>query len=110
MRTQDRGECGIVQPPALVVDGLVPRPSGGWGAVGRLLRFAHTSAVSAFLSSELIAMVAGGRPARHSSMNPRTRYWIVHWLDALTWPASLVLKGVRTTTQTVGRVIIRRRA
>src|SRR5271169_518375 len=48
-------------------------------------------------------MVAGGRPAQHSFMNPRTRYWIVHWLDALTWPASLVLKGVRKTTQTVGR-------
>jgi PQQ enzyme repeat len=33
-------------------------------------------------------------------MNPRTRYWIVHWLDALTWPASLVLKGIRTTVRT----------
>jgi hypothetical protein len=39
---------------------------------------------------------------------PRTRYWIVHWLDALTWPASLVLKGIRTTARTVGRVIRRR--
>jgi endonuclease YncB( thermonuclease family) len=41
-------------------------------------------------------------------MNPRTRYWIAHWLDALTWPASLVLKGIRTMARTVGRVIRRR--
>jgi hypothetical protein len=53
----------------------------------------RSSTVSAFLSNELIVMVAGGLPARPSSMNPRTRYWIAHWLDALTWPASLVLKG-----------------
>jgi hypothetical protein len=42
------------------------------------------------------------------SMNPRTQYWIVHWLDALTWPASLVLKGIRATARTVGRVIRQR--
>jgi hypothetical protein len=42
-------------------------------------------------------------PARPSNMNPRTRYRILHWLDALTWPASLVLKGIRATARTLGR-------
>jgi hypothetical protein len=68
-----------------------PAPAAPWQLTRR------SSTVSAFLSNELIVMVARGLPARPSSMNPRTRYWIAHWLDALTWPASLVLKGIRTT-------------
>jgi hypothetical protein len=44
-------------------------------------------------------MVPRGLPARPSRIKPRTRYWIVHWLDALTWQASLVLKVIRGTAR-----------
>ena len=74
----------------------------------QLLRFANASAVAAFLSNGLIAMVSRRSLRTASHMNPRTRYWIVHWLDALTRPASLVLIGIRTMVRTVGRVIRRR--
>jgi hypothetical protein len=39
---------------------------------------------------------------------PRVEMGIVHWLDALTWPASLVLKVIRATVRIVGGVIRQR--
>ena len=40
-----------------------------------------------------------------ASAPPSIEMGIVHWLDALTWPASLVLKVIRATVRTVGGVI-----
>jgi hypothetical protein len=47
----------------------------------------------------------GGICRRLTSMSPRTRYWILHWLDALTWPASLILKGIGAVAQVARRMM-----
>jgi len=36
-------------------------------------------------------------------MNPRVNYWIVHWLDVLTWPASLIFKAARAVVRVARR-------
>jgi hypothetical protein len=38
-------------------------------------------------------------------MSPRVRYWIMHWLDVLTWPASLIFKALRAATRAAHRQI-----
>jgi hypothetical protein len=41
-------------------------------------------------------------------MSPRVRYWIIHWLDVLTFPASLIFKAVRTAMRATRRQINQR--
>jgi hypothetical protein len=41
-------------------------------------------------------------------MSPRVRYWIIHWLDVLTFPASLIFKAVGAAMRTTRRQINRR--
>ena len=41
-------------------------------------------------------------------MNPHVRYWIIHWLDVLTWPASLIFKAARAAVRTARRQINQR--
>jgi hypothetical protein len=36
-------------------------------------------------------------------MNGRIRYWILHWLDVLTWPASLIFKAARAVVRATRR-------
>jgi hypothetical protein len=47
-------------------------------------------------------------PHPSDPMNPRVRYWILHWLDVLTWPASLVFKAVRAAAKAARRQINQR--
>ena len=41
-------------------------------------------------------------------MSPRVRYWIIHWLDVLTWPASLIFKALRAGMRATRRQIRQR--
>jgi hypothetical protein len=41
-------------------------------------------------------------------MNRRARYWILHWLDVLTWPASLIFKVARAAVRATRRQISQR--
>lgn len=41
-------------------------------------------------------------------MSPRVRYWTIHWLDVLTWPASLIFKGLRGAARATRRHINQR--
>jgi hypothetical protein len=43
-------------------------------------------------------------------MSPRVRYWLIHWLDVLTWPASLVFKAFRVATRATRRHLNQRAA
>jgi hypothetical protein len=59
-----------------------------------------------FGTSVLAGLTPFGRIClRLTSMSPRTRYWILHWLDALTWPASLILKGIGAVAQVARRMM-----
>jgi len=41
-------------------------------------------------------------------MSPRVRYWMMHGLDVLTWPASLIFKAVRGAIRVARRQINQR--
>jgi hypothetical protein len=41
-------------------------------------------------------------------MSPRVRYWIIHWLDVLTFPVSLIFKAVRAAMRATRRQINQR--
>ena len=38
-------------------------------------------------------------------MSPCVRYWIVHWLDVLTWPVSLIFRAARAAVGATRRYI-----
>jgi hypothetical protein len=42
---------------------------------------------------------------KESRMNPRIRRLILHWLDVLTWPASLILKVLTAAFRVTRRSI-----